>query len=496
MSENPKKKDVKNIDKEKLKFQEEKNQINISKKLNKKNNNNTNKDKESSDKNIYNKTNKINYFNKSSKINQNKIVNNSSQKKICINISDTKKNMENKNINRINNIESIKKENIKRTELFKPKTKNKYIQNIYSNTTNTNTNNTNKKSYKSSNNNTNNTNNNNKQNENKEEKILSEFNNNTNSDINQREILYESSDIEQLNNNFFISKNHKIKNKRNKNMHTLEYLKSYNKNLSNNNDSKINGFNFQTYTLPFKKNIIKVNIVKNDEKNKNKKISKSKINRNSKSSNNLKTKFIKNHNNISINNNSKRKINEKRSLSNTNSEKNLKLITNNNIRLSTDNIAKSTKNTLNIKIYLSGCNNRKKLIKKKNQKSYNKINIKKEIITFDTNRSLDMKHKKSYSNSSRVHTQKISKENNININNKNININIDLCPETRNIKEKKILCNNNSISVPEYKLKLDAIKSRIYKLLNIYSLIALKSINNSNDIPNFNNDNKKENTKK
>ncbi len=41
----------------------------------------------------------------------------------------------------------------------------------------------------------------------------------------------------------------------------------------------------------------------------------------------------------------------------------------------------------------------------------------------------------------------------------------------------------------EYKLKLEAIKSRIYKLLNIYSLIALKSINNnSKDDQSTNND--------
>ena len=66
-------------------------------------------------------------------------------------------------------MDNLKKENIKRTELFKPKSKNKFIQNFYSNTTNTNTNNTNKKSY----NNTNSlNNNNNKQNENKDDKIF------------------------------------------------------------------------------------------------------------------------------------------------------------------------------------------------------------------------------------------------------------------------------------------------------------------------------------
>ena len=51
---------------------------------------------------------------------------------------------------------------------------------------------------------------------------------------------------------------------------------------------------------------------------------------------------------------------------------------------------------------------------------------------------------------------------------------------------------DNPIYVPEYKLKLDDIKSRIYKLLNIYSLIALKSINNTNDLSKENNINEKE----
>ena len=80
-------------------------------------------------------------------------MNNSIQKRIGLNISETKKNLDGKNMNRINNIESIKKENIKRTELFKPKSKKEYIQNFYSNTTNNNTNsNTNKKSFKICNN--------------------------------------------------------------------------------------------------------------------------------------------------------------------------------------------------------------------------------------------------------------------------------------------------------------------------------------------------------
>jgi len=435
--------------------------------------------------NISNKSNKINYFNRSSKNGQNKVNNNtSSQKKICINISETKKNLDNKNINRINNIDNLKKENIKRTELFKPKSKNKFIQNFYSNTTNTNTNNTNKKS----NNNTNSiNNNNNKQNENKDDKIFIDSNtNNTNSYSNQKEILYESVELDQLN-NILVSNTHKINNKRNKSFKkgellTLDSLKSYNKKIMNNTERKKSDLNFQTYTIPFKKNIIKVNMVNNNEKdNKIKKYIKPKLNINSKSSTNLKTN-LNNNDNLVINTDFKYQIKDKHSFSITNSEKNLKLITNNNIRLSSNSISKSTKNTLNIKIYLPSYNNRKKLKKKKTGKSFSHINVPKEIVQLSTNRSLDMKHKNSYLVSSRVNTQRKSKDNKINTK----NIIIDLNSEQNNKNDLKY--SSKPVIVPEYKIKLDAIKSRIYKLLNIYSLIALKSINNNSNGNNNNTD--------
>ena len=437
------------------------------------NNNNSKKEKEILDNNNCNKANKINYFNKSSKNNQNKVKNNSVQNKFCINISETKKTLENKNINRINNMDNIKKENIKRTELFKPKSKNKYIQNIYSNTTNTNTNNTNKKSSNNFSKSINS--NNNKQNDNKDDKIFVD----SNSYINQKENnLFESSELDQFSPNFFSSNNHKINNKRNKTIHSLDFFKSYSKNST---DNIINDLDSQTYSILLKKNdVIKVNMVKNSEKENS-------MNKNSKSTTNLKTN-LKNNNNLKISRDYCR-IKERKllgSLSSTNSEKNLKLINtnnySNNMRLS-NNIAKSTKNTLSIKIYLPGYHNKNKSIKKKTQQSFNYINNQKESkdnIKIDINRSLDIKQKKFYSISSRDNNHRKRQENKINPKNKNININIDLCPKKKNQSLKKF--ENNSVIVPEYKIKLDDIKSRIYKLLNIYSLIALKSVNNSNDI--------------
>ena len=115
----------------------------------------------------------------------------------------------------------------------------------------------------------------------------------------------------------------------------------------------------------------------------------------------------------------------------------------------------------------------------------NQINPKKETIQLSTNRSLDMKYKNSYLLSSRINTKRKSKESKINIKNKNINIDLNSVQENINIQKS----GNNQLIFSEYKLKLEAIKSRIYKLLNIYSLIALKSINNnSKDNHNINND--------
>ena len=48
---------------------------------------------------------------------------------------------------------------------------------------------------------------------------------------------------------------------------------------------------------------------------------------------------------------------------------------------------------------------------------------------------------------------------------------------------------NNSIIVPEYALKLENIKSRISNLLNIYSLLALRSLNNNSNKNNNKNEN-------
>ena len=78
--------------------------------------------------------------------------------------------------------------------------------------------------------------------------------------------------------------------------------------------------------------------------------------------------------------------------------------------------------------------------------------------------------KKNYSISqSCFNTQRNSKENKIKDKNKNKS-NYLYSPKNNKIE-------NKTFAIPEYKVKLENLKSRITNLLNIYSLLALKNIN-------------------
>ena len=46
-------------------------------------------------------------------------------------------------------------------------------------------------------------------------------------------------------------------------------------------------------------------------------------------------------------------------------------------------------------------------------------------------------------------------------------------------KHKRI--ESKTIVIPEYKVKLESLKSRITNLLNVFSFLALKSVNDAND---------------
>jgi hypothetical protein len=101
------------------------------------------------------------------------------------------------------------------------------------------------------------------------------------------------------------------------------------------------------------------------------------------------------------------------------------------------------------------------LKKKSSFTNFNKINKNKKEI--------NKRHTKNKSISSSISgIQRTSKEN------------INYLYTAQNNRIGKYL-KNKSIIVPEYTMKLENIKSRISNLLNIYSLLALRSINSTNN---------------
>ena len=452
--------------------------------------------------------------------------------------------------------------NIKRTALFKQKSKvkTKPLNSIYSNTTNTNTNNINKKSHKSSINNTNSLNTNNKNNENNKdininEKIYVDTNtNNTNSysNINNKDLFFETVEGgEHFNDEYLNINNNMNNNKRNKDLKqegilelkSLNSVKSFHQNNINNGnnveDKNIDNFAYQTYTVPFRKNIIKVNMInKEKEINQKPKNANFDINNNydiinndlinpsikniiykgnngTKSSINLKTNLnsttkkldkkdlyintdfksntkknlnIINNNDINININQKEEE-YKKELTSMNYKNNI-ICFNNTINSNKNSNTNSVTNTLNFNIYPLSRDNSKTYIKKKSSNINNNINNEKTNAISSTTRSSMMKHKKNYSISTSCYNSQRNKENKFNIKNKNNKNNYLYSPKKHTIENK--INNNKTILIPEYKVKLDNIKSRVIDLLNIYSLLALRSINNSNENNINNGNNEKE----
>ena len=125
---------------------------------------------------------------------------------------------------------------------------------------------------------------------------------------------------------------------------------------------------------------------------------------------------------------------------------------------------------LNLNILSVNSKNNNAYVKKKSPN----MNLHNEYVNIAsmTNRSSVFKNKKKYSISqSCYNTQRNSKDTKLNIKNKNTNKYNCLNPTKKNKNE------NKTVVIPEYKVKLENIKSRVTNLLNIYSLLALKNIN-------------------
>ena len=265
----------------------------------------------------------------------------------------------------------------------------------------------------------------------------------------------------------------------------IETKKSYNVNdddyLSNNTQ------NFNPPKTGFKNNNrssnnIKTNLDKNENKNvyeckkynkknnsqSNKKISifnnnKSKFNEKNKNNKNI---LIQTYNNFKKEKDEEENLNEKQDINQTNynepvypNELQTKSVNCLNCYTKKSNIIPLTRE--NSITYV-----RKKSL---NMKIYN--NVENNYIS---SRPSTIKHKKNYSiSSSGYNSQRYLNE-----------VKIDLKSNKANKKNIVYLpkndINEKTIVIPEYKIKLENIKSRINNLLNVYSLLALRSLNVSN----------------
>jgi len=359
-------------------------------------------------------------------------------------------------------------------------------------------------------------------------KNIYKFNNKKNSLNNQRNLENKNNEIENTKSMNNSESEQKIKKEKNNENNNLDN-KIKEKNTHNNNQ-------YQTYSGTFRNNnkMIKVNMIetkknnnlKNNEDNNNQSVNQQKLGfkNNNKSSNNLKANLYKNENKNIY---GCKKYNKNNSQSNT------------NINIINNNKTKYNKNTKTILIqtyndFKKGKEENENINEKEeiNQTNFNHPNYKNELQTKSVNcldcytkksniipltrensmtyirkKSLNMKfysngennnfassrpstfkHKKNYSiSSSGYNSQRYLNEVKIDLKSSKNDKNCVYSHKNNmdNINEKTII-------MPEYKIKLENIKSRINNLLNIYSLLALRSLNISNDVGNKNNLDKKE----
>jgi len=422
-------------------------------------------------------------------------------------------------------------------------------------------------------------------------------NNNTNSysNINNKDLCYETVDDNNFNNcneEYFNNINNNMKNSNDSNCQkndesnnkdfnavtplNLMKMKNCQRNLNNNNDDNINENNsnmennekkskdigYQTYSGPFRNKKIKVNMVEKENKNIKHENMKSAIIENDKFNSSQQKKMFKNSkgtnssHNLKVSVNSSIKKDDKKNLyietdfkgnkkfkkntsiisnnklknrinnysHNVNKDKNKKIINQNNYEdknkdkekcTDNENTAKTFNsndqdksrqkdkdrdilNNLSIKPNILYSNNNFKLSKnsslgnitnnlnfnilplsrenttyiKKNTSNINKYNDGVNAYLSNTNRPSVIKHKKNYSISSSCYNTQRNSTSRMNAKSKNSNSGYLYSPKHNRAESKTII-------MPEYKVKLEKIKSRVISLLNVYSLLALKSANSN-----------------
>ena len=329
-------------------------------------------------------------------------------------------------------------------------------------------------------------------------------------DDNGEDIRDELLNLVDINNNL-ITKN---SNKRNKDannevigsLNSLISMKSFN-NINNdnniedknneNNGENIDDIGYQTYSTPFRNFIIKVNMIEKDNPKKRNENTKSVIIENDTKNikflnkNNNETKSTPNlkagENNLKINDKKNlmiktnlkcdeiieiNKINEKKDdfTSDLNYGNNIIYFNNDLKSCKNDNLNRVI-NSINFNIYPLSRDSSKAYIKKKssNASVSNYINNEKINIISNTSRSSVNKQKKNYSiSSSYDKTQKNNKDKS------NKRYNYLYSPKRSQIGK---YLNSKSVFIKEDKVNFDNIKSRVTELLNVYSLLALRALN-------------------
>jgi hypothetical protein len=147
------------------------------------------------------------------------------------------------------------------------------------------------------------------------------------------------------------------------------------------------------------------------------------------------------------------------------------LCSSNNFKLNKNSSLGNITNNLNFNIFPLSRENTTYI--KKKSSDINKYNDGCYNYISNTNRPSIIKHKKTYSISSSCYNTQRNSTSRINGKSKNSKSGYLYSPKHNRAESKTII-------MPEYKVKLERIKSRVIGLLNVYSLLALKSANDNN----------------
>ena len=238
------------------------------------------------------------------------------------------------------------------------------------------------------------------------------------------------------------------------------------KNLFIKTDFKGNKKYKKSTNLTKNKNTNKKNKIENDNHN---------VNNSDKNTKTLNQKYFEDKDKEKEKDSLKYNENENTAKTYNNNEQVEILYSNNNLNLNKNSSLRNITNNLNFNIFPFSRENTTYI-----KKNHSNINIHSNGCNnymSNTNRPSVTKHKKNYSISSSCYNTQRNSTSKVNPKNKKNNNNSKsgylYSPKHKRIESKTIV-------IPEYKVKLESLKSRITNLLNVFSFLALKSVNDTN----------------